>query len=571
MIEEEKKKKKEREYLKIDETSSSAIVERDSRKVDAACLWYLSEHPKFDNLINMAIQNGRTRNLYEQTLLIRAGIHQDLLNQTGFIKQNEDDLYEEIFIKSSHQINSNQLNQCQFYSSTGRFGTNLYLIFDKSSDIPVNFGYLGRVHNEISDVRICYLPNFPASINRFGNELLTNLETILPSYGWSEVGEPKPIFKGLLPRKGELTLGLDAEFELYKDGLMRDANKIGRFASLSDEIGCDAYGHQVEIRPKPSLTHEELINNIEFLMNEIFRSGYQVGTDGDTWPLGAHIHFGTRYDAGFAKILDWWIAKKVWHLNGGARGHFKELSAYRHADTHYGWEYRSLPSTILRDKQLAILILKIVEGLYKDYYNGIVIPVKPLKVDYMKYITEEEWRIFKRELKDKNRELKCESWGISPPHQIRFSSIYKLNSIYSPINVDFFFYGIRKRNPPEIWISPLNSRIGDIMLKCLLNFDLSEKFKITNKYVSICPPNSYCIGLSRDLRDTMFINNLIDLIINSREFPCEFDTIVTVDGDQDLEIESGSGRDYRRYTIRRIGDSEHRDSSSDYRIRSTSA
>ena len=159
----------------------------------------------------------------------------------------------------------------------------------------------------------------------------------------------------------KLTMGADPEFEENTDWFEYHPKLPTVNQSIRDEIGTDAAGAQIEIRPRPSDNVEELVKNIKSLIVQL----PPISDRGDRYPIGGHIHFGTRRTSDIITILDDFLGRKLLNLSGKARGSYGYLGAYE--DKPWGFEYRTLPSCWLHNPEIAKLVLQIAQGTVKKF------------------------------------------------------------------------------------------------------------------------------------------------------------------------------------------------------------
>lgn len=174
-----------------------------------------------------------------------------------------------------------------------------------------------------------------------------------------------------------ISIGADIEFEmtLYAD---RYVPTPPPFRSYTRPIGRDGAGAQLEIRPYPAQSPDDLIRNIMVLFRELT---VPVTARGDQVPIGAHIHFGLvprlRGEASRAvvQLLDAFLGERVLGLSGAARGRYRNLGEYR--EQPWGFEYRVPPSVCFADPVLALVTLRIAYGVVSGFVRGTLRPGDP--------------------------------------------------------------------------------------------------------------------------------------------------------------------------------------------------
>ena len=221
---------------------------------------------------------------------------------------------------------------------------------------------------------------------------LEELGTLLPRHAWhGKVSRPAV----------EVSLGGDPEFELLQDGRLIEARETG-YSSLSEEIGRDGAGYQIELRPEPSTDPKEVVRNIRSLLRELYSNGYDVSACGDVYPLGGHIHFGlsTRPEdvEVYAEALDDFLGRPTQALSGKAReesgyGRLRDFRIKPH-----GFEYRTIPTAVWSHPRMAQITLTIAKALVRSLANGEVLEYneEPTINDYVRLtgLSEKDVRFF---------------------------------------------------------------------------------------------------------------------------------------------------------------------------------
>ena len=275
----------------------------------------------------------------------------------------------------------------------------LFCPSDKEIIIKVNEKFAG-VYCPVHQIFSLTDWTHSGSCSQIAQKLLPMLLQILLQKGQLKT-PPKDRKKPIKFPDVTVTLGADPELEE-----LRDWNKYTpvptsyRGINPSLEIGADGAGFQIELRPKPAQKAVQLVRNIKQLITRIHRP---VSVKGDRYPLGCHIHFGIPGEARvfiplLVEVLDDFLGRKLIDLSGQARGEYKILGAYEKKP--WGFEYRSLPSAVLYNPEVARIVFKIakncVEGLLKRgvlEYNSV-----PTEEDYRKIakLTSREYEIFEK-------------------------------------------------------------------------------------------------------------------------------------------------------------------------------
>jgi hypothetical protein len=175
------------------------------------------------------------------------------------------------------------------------------------------------------------------------------------------------------------TIGADPEFEVYGNNKILNASDA--YISKSNHVGLDGSGFQIELRPAPAETPEELLNNIREALVEYYHNNkYNLCLSGHVYPLGFHLHaaWESSCDSNDAWVIskqaDRFLGHLFIHASGRARGNYKKLCQYRCNSAPYngrqGMEYRSLPSIIAFSEKHLLLILKVWKLLVDKVIAG---------------------------------------------------------------------------------------------------------------------------------------------------------------------------------------------------------
>ncbi len=230
-----------------------------------------------------------------------------------------------------------------------------------------------------------------------------HVEAYLLIYDWAT---PEPTDLGEV----SITLGGDPEFEVYVDGELVPANRLSIFSSggLSGAVGVDGASCTAELRPSPSSSPGEYLENFTALVRRVCRKGILLSVKGDTYALGGHIHVGSSDQAvvrllkdeveKFVEVLDDFVGRVLLPTSGRARGGYARLGAYELKS--YGWEYRTPPSSFYADPKMVRITYKLVKGLvetllregeisYETLDNGQASPK-----EYLRFLTKREAEYF---------------------------------------------------------------------------------------------------------------------------------------------------------------------------------
>jgi hypothetical protein len=215
----------------------------------------------------------------------------------------------------------------------------------------------------------------------------------------------------------KLTIGADPEFELHWEGRNICENDLHTGNRLLSKIGSDGSNRQMELRPSPKNSPEEAIDEIESILDSI--SYHKIICDGDIEPLGGHIHFGLKENGismrllpstGMIQALDKFLGEKVLPLNGKARtsNGYGKLTDWR--EQPWGFEYRTPPSGIFFNKEMAYICYKIAYNIVKYLIDNESISVcgELSAEDYIKYanLTTDQYEYFIRFVSIFNKERK---------------------------------------------------------------------------------------------------------------------------------------------------------------------
>jgi len=258
-----------------------------------------------------------------------------------------------------------------------------------------------------------------------GKRILVVLEEVWEDPDQFREGSP---FREFLLREGfafleppslkdaTILLGGDPEFEVVDvlSGEVIPAREVDLFdeggENPSSLVGTDGCSDIAEIRPRACETPEEYVREVRSIFGLIKEKNpwIDLSVEGNTYPLGGHIHVGAR-DAlvretlqvnvrVFIEALDDFIGKLLLPTSGAARGKYEVLSSYE--EKPHGWEYRTPPSSFYADLEMVRITYKLVKGLVEkllregeiSYYVGKA-GIPPFD-EYLAFLTEEEARYF---------------------------------------------------------------------------------------------------------------------------------------------------------------------------------
>jgi hypothetical protein len=198
------------------------------------------------------------------------------------------------------------------------------------------------------------------------------------------------VFEDVKTPRLTVMLGCDPEFEYVdKNGCVSTSFPPGLITGsdrLRSSVGIDGSGNQVELRPGPAESPKQLIHNVRELFQLV--KGHYLSSIGDRYPLGCHIHFGlggpVNPSTQLAALLTDFLGKACYCLNSQRRtdSGYGNLSNDVVRRQPHGFEYRSLPASVMQSPGLFRIILKISKNLVEHYFNGDVIEYKRKKVQY---------------------------------------------------------------------------------------------------------------------------------------------------------------------------------------------
>jgi len=160
----------------------------------------------------------------------------------------------------------------------------------------------------------------------------------------------------------KITLGADPEFILKEfGGDMVSASEV--YNSINDPIGCDGEGEQLELRPAPAESPQQVVKHIHDLLKQVANDGFEVSTDTDTYPIGGHIHVGIGKEISpsqdLLRVFDDFLGAPTQYLT--YRGTYGHLSSYR--TQPWGFEYRTPSAAVFAHPKMAEISLKIMKSL----------------------------------------------------------------------------------------------------------------------------------------------------------------------------------------------------------------
>lgn len=197
----------------------------------------------------------------------------------------------------------------------------------------------------------------------------------------------------------DTVIGADPEFLLFDDsGKVIRANNV---LSFTGELGCD--GAMAEVRPKPAIKPEELVDNISKILhnkditNLISKYNWVAGCyhkdKSRDYPIGGHIHIGnpvqiTTMDINnrlsffkvFNKIIDELLAVPMTKIDGAFYGAARRTKCTMGKYGYYGeWrtcngrlEHRTLSGMWLMHPTLATCVLGTAKAIIDEVFRLVV-------------------------------------------------------------------------------------------------------------------------------------------------------------------------------------------------------
>jgi len=238
----------------------------------------------------------------------------------------------------------------------------------------------------------------------------------------------------------EITLGTDPEMEAMVDGKIIAGNCLPSIRSNDKAyISHDGARNQRELRPDPSKSPEELVENIRDLIRISSFFGEELIIAGNNYSLGGHIHIGGAYpSAEIIEVLDYFL----YPLNA-LSGKIRKDSQYgKMGDFRYqphGFEYRTPPAAWLLTPELALKTLQLTKVSIETLLNTgeVIVSEENTWSNYLEDLRQfpictEEWiEKYKNEFKwasDNLNKPLSETWGVDIPKEFRAQKKYQ----YSP-------------------------------------------------------------------------------------------------------------------------------------------
>ena len=211
-----------------------------------------------------------------------------------------------------------------------------------------------------------------------------------------------------------ITLGGDPEFEVYVDGDLTPAKDLYIFkkGGTLGPIGTDGDADIAELRPEAAYSPEEYVENFLRLVKSLRkrkRKNYALSVKGDVYPLGGHIHVGSpnrnvvRVLQGevetFIEALDDFLGRVILPTSGAARKGTRNARPGVYELKHYGWEYKTPPSSFYADLEMVRIVYKLTKNLVEtllkeEELSYEVVDGRAERKEYLRFLTEEETEYF---------------------------------------------------------------------------------------------------------------------------------------------------------------------------------
>lgn len=241
-----------------------------------------------------------------------------------------------------------------------------------------------------------------------------------------------------------ITLGTDPEMESIVQGKCVAGNRLPSFQSGNKAyISHDGARNQRELRPDPSSTPEELVDNIADLIRISSFLGEELSVRGNIFSLGGHIHIGgTAPSTEVITLLDYFLAP-LNELNGSVRHEtsYGKLGDFRYQP--HGFEYRTPPAAWLLSPVLALKILQLTKVVVENLINGKEISIgdnnnqEEYKENLRQFpICTEEWineffDILEWAKHNLDKPL-AKTWGVEVPSEYKSHKNYRYNPEEDP-------------------------------------------------------------------------------------------------------------------------------------------
>ncbi len=236
--------------------------------------------------------------------------------------------------------------------------------------------------------------------------------------------------------KTSITLGTDPEMESIIKGVTVPATRLMQLSN-NEKVYLSHDGHtqpQRELRPDPSSSPEELVENIRDLIKISSFFGENLSVLGKYYPLGGHIHIGNATPSKeLVLVLDYFL------------GPFEEFNSIERRKSKYGkpgdvrvkphgFEYRTPPPAWLLTPTLALRTLQLTKIVVENIINNIDVVISD-DMNYEEYkkniqllgFTKEWAEEFENEIRWARNHLfepLAKTWGVEIPKEYQIKKEY---------------------------------------------------------------------------------------------------------------------------------------------------
>jgi len=331
----------------------------------------------------------------------------------------------------------------------------------------------------------------------------------------------------------DILIGTDPEFALVESsGEFIYANQAFGHKYLSEQLGADDFGLQVELRPPPTLDHRDLVKSMQYILNNDPKidkiSNYKwLATSfddaGSTYVgFGGHIHIGnTRilevkdlshaYYVVATRLLDELVAIPHSRIEGEGgirrrnKSRFGHCGDFRNDLKPQRLEWRTIGADWIAHPELAKAVLGTAKAIVEDLCTRIVrngysldylIPPKYRKGFFAGYVNKNsEARVHFR--KDLNK------------HHARMQEIYweadEVNWQEFPAIDDLGLSKSSKVIESTLWKGDTTPAVAEGLGKVLRKLSTYGRYKDEiERFIDVCTRNKRTLEtkLRRDLRET---------------------------------------------------------------------
>jgi len=237
--------------------------------------------------------------------------------------------------------------------------------------------------------------------------------------------------------QAKITLGTDPEMEALVQGKCIPGNMLPSINVYNKAyISHDGARNQRELRPDPSESPEELVDNIKDLIRISSFFNEDLSIEGKLFTLGGHIHIGgTSPSTELITILDYFLNP----FNEFSNEERKKSKYGKKGDFRYqphGFEYRTPPAAWLLTPELALKTLQLTKVVVESLINGkdVTISNTDDPTEYIENLKQfplctDEWvKRFLDEIEWARHNLDkplAKTWGVDIPTEFKVQKRYK--------------------------------------------------------------------------------------------------------------------------------------------------